>query len=154
MIHYRKTFATYPFFTSSIIGLRPELEGVRAFGTDGEESLVKAFSDSFSFGLHLTCFIHMRRNIKRHLSDRGLDASSQNQILDDIFGRQVGWLIVPVLQSSEISSMVASLFGTLSREMLRDVLTDSMNGLLTHWGRIKFLRKRLRALRALRDCIP
>ena len=35
-------------------------------------------------------FIHMRRNIKRHLSDGGLDASSQNQILDDIFGRQVG----------------------------------------------------------------
>ncbi len=90
MIHYRKTFATYLFFASSIIGLRPELEGVQAFGTDGEESLAKAFSHSFSFGLHLTCFIHMRRNIKRDLSDRGLDTSSQNQILDDIFGRQAG----------------------------------------------------------------
>ena len=43
MIRYRKTFATY-LFASSIVGLRPELGGVQAFGTDGEESLAKAFS--------------------------------------------------------------------------------------------------------------
>ena len=89
MIRYRKTFATY-LFASSIVGLRPELGGVQAFGTDGEESLAKAFSHTFSCGLHLTCFIHMRRNIKRELSDQGLDTFSQNQILDDIFGHQVG----------------------------------------------------------------
>ena len=90
MIHYRKTFATYLFFASSIVGLRPELGGVQAFETDGEESLAKASSHTFPCGLHLTCFIHMRRNIKRELSDRGLDTFSQNQILDDIFGHQVG----------------------------------------------------------------
>lgn len=69
MIHYRKTFGTYLFFASSIVGYRPELGGVKAFGTDGEESLVKAFSHSFSFALYLTCFIHLKQNIKSDLSD-------------------------------------------------------------------------------------
>ena len=32
----------------------------------------------------------MRRNIKLELSDRGLGTFSQNQVLDDIFGHQVG----------------------------------------------------------------
>ncbi len=86
LVHYRKTFSTYVFFASSLIGLKRELQGVRAFGTDGEEELVKALSHEFSFGLHLSCFIHMKRNIKHELSERGLSASS---IMKDIFGRQV-----------------------------------------------------------------
>ena len=90
MVHYRKTFSTYLFFSSSLVGLRPELRGIQAFGTDGEEGLAKAFSHTFSFALHLICFIHMKRNIKHDLSDRGLDATSQAMILEDIFGRQVG----------------------------------------------------------------
>ena len=53
LIHYRKTFSSYLFFSSSLVGLQPELEGVRAFGTDGEESLVKALSHTFSFGLRI-----------------------------------------------------------------------------------------------------
>ena len=44
MIHYRKTFHTYLFFASTLIGLRQELQGLRAFGTDGEKALVDAFS--------------------------------------------------------------------------------------------------------------
>ena len=38
MIHYRKTFSTYLFFAASLIGSRPELQGLRAFGTDGEKA--------------------------------------------------------------------------------------------------------------------
>lgn len=40
MIHYTKTFHTYLFFASTLIGLRRELQGLRAFGTDGEKSIV------------------------------------------------------------------------------------------------------------------
>ena len=36
LVHYRKTFGTYLFFASSLIGLRPELRALQAFGTDGE----------------------------------------------------------------------------------------------------------------------
>ncbi len=37
LIHYRKTFHTYLFFASTLIGLRKQLQGLRAFGTDGEK---------------------------------------------------------------------------------------------------------------------
>ena len=37
---------------------------LRAFGTDGEEELVKAFSLGFRVQLILSCFIHINHNIK------------------------------------------------------------------------------------------
>ena len=42
-IHYKKTFSTYLFFASSIVGQCRQLEGIRAIGTDGEQALVDAF---------------------------------------------------------------------------------------------------------------
>ena len=69
--------------------MKRELEGVQAFGTDGEEQLVKALSHEFPCALHLLCFLHFKRNIKQELSKRGLGASSQSSIMKDIFGRQV-----------------------------------------------------------------
>lgn len=44
LIHYRKTFETYLFFASSMIGLKKELQNLHAFGTDGEKALIDAFS--------------------------------------------------------------------------------------------------------------
>ena len=61
LIHYRKTFATYLFFASSIIGQCPQLQGVLSFGTDGERALIDAFRHEFSFSQHLTCFIFMSK---------------------------------------------------------------------------------------------
>ena len=69
LIHYHKTFATYHFFASSLVGLLSQLEGVRAFGTDGEKALRDAFSHEFGFAQCLTCFIHVRRNIKAKLTE-------------------------------------------------------------------------------------
>lgn len=42
---------------------------MRATGTDGEQPLIDAFLHEFGFALHLTCFIHVRRNIKDKLSE-------------------------------------------------------------------------------------
>ena len=64
MIHYRKTFHMYVFFVATLVGLRRELVGLRAFGTDGEKALADAFSHEFHYAVHLTCFIHCCRNIK------------------------------------------------------------------------------------------
>ena len=47
LIYYRKTFATYLFLASSLVGLSWQPEGVRAFGTDGEEALADAFAHKF-----------------------------------------------------------------------------------------------------------
>ncbi len=59
LIHYKKTFASYLFFASSLIDLRRELQGVRAFGTDGEKPLADTFSHEFRYAVRLTCFIHL-----------------------------------------------------------------------------------------------
>lgn len=90
LIHYRKTFSTYLFFASSLIGLSPQLQGVRAFGTDGEQALIDAFSHEFRFSQHLTCFIHVRRNIKEELNKCSIPSEVAKMMLDDIFGRRLG----------------------------------------------------------------
>lgn len=90
LIHYRKTFQTYLFFASSMIGLRKELEHLRAFGTDGEKALCDAFSHEFRFAVHLTCFIHVRRNVKDELLRRMIPDALRSEILDDLFGKKVG----------------------------------------------------------------
>ena len=43
LIHYRKTYDTYLFFASTLIGMDRSLERVQAFGTDGERALGDAF---------------------------------------------------------------------------------------------------------------
>ena len=87
MIHYRKTFRTYVFFASTLVGLRPEL---RAFGTDGEKALVDALSHEFRYAIHLTCFIHVRQNIKRKLQELQYPQMVMTEILNDIFGCKQG----------------------------------------------------------------
>ena len=90
LIHYRKTFHTYLFFASCLIGLRPALEGVRVFGTDGERALADGFAHEFHYAIHLTCFNHFRKNIKQQLQDRGLPTSAIIEIIDDVMGCQKG----------------------------------------------------------------
>ena len=48
LIHCKKTFSTYLFFASSLVGLCKKLLSVKAFGTDCEEALADAFSHEFS----------------------------------------------------------------------------------------------------------
>lgn len=54
MIQYWKTFYTYLLFPSTLIGLRPELQGLQAliFGTDEEKALVDAFSHEFHYAIY------------------------------------------------------------------------------------------------------
>ena len=89
-IHYKKSFATYLFFASTIIGQCSHLEGVRVIGTDGEKALIDAFKHEFGFAQHLTCFIHVRRNIKDKLHECNIPSHLSIEILDDIFGKTMG----------------------------------------------------------------
>lgn len=90
LIHYKKTFQTYLFFASSLVGQRKDLAGVLAFGTDGEEALADAFNHEFKFAVHLTCYIHKRRNVEKKLQEIQFTAENQKAVMDDIFGRRVG----------------------------------------------------------------
>lgn len=102
LIHYRKNFPTYLFFASTIVGHKKDLERLRVFGTDGEKALFQAFGHEFRLAVHLTCFIHVRRNIMEML--HSLPEHTQKEILDDIFGKQVGTTFLEgLVDSSEVS---------------------------------------------------
>ena len=90
MVHYKKTFSTYLFFASSLVGLRRELANVKSFGTDGEQALIDAFQHEFSSSSHLTCCIHVRRNTKAKLQELGIAGHQRNVILNDLFGQKEG----------------------------------------------------------------
>lgn len=69
-------------------------------GTDGEKALIDAFKHEFGFAQHLTCFIHVRRNIKDKLLKCNLCNERSLEILDDIFGKKVGIMYVEGLVDS------------------------------------------------------
>ena len=71
-----------------MIGLRPALRAVQAFGTDGERALADAFGHEYRYASRLSCFIHCRRNIKQQLRDRHFPETAIKLVLDDIFGVQ------------------------------------------------------------------
>lgn len=105
MIHYRKTFSSYLFLASSIVGQCRDTEKVRVFGTDGENALIDAFSHEFPFALHLTCFNHVRRNIKDELSKLSMPEDISTEILEDIFGKKVeATLYEGLVDSEDVSS--------------------------------------------------
>ena len=85
LIHYRKTFAVYLFFASTLIGLSPKLQGVKAFGTDGEQALADAFSNEFPFSQRLICSVHVRQNIKQKCSELNIPSDLSQKILNDIY---------------------------------------------------------------------
>ena len=90
-IHQSKSFSAYHFFASSLLGITPKLMGVLAFGTDGEEALVKAFKQQLQFAVHLRCFRHMRQDIRRKLiTDMGFPDDIFSEILADVFGKREG----------------------------------------------------------------
>ena len=103
-IHYRKSFSTYVFFAASVVGQCRQLEGVRALGTDGEQALVDAFKHEFGFAQHMTCFIHVRRNVKERLRECNIPPQVSIDIQDDIFGKKIGSVYIKGLVDASDSS--------------------------------------------------
>ena len=88
-IHQRKTFATYNFFFSQLVGLKPKLQDIQCFGTDGEKALEEALHIQFKYATHLRCFLHFRGNIESKLSELCISKSSAREFIHDIFGNPV-----------------------------------------------------------------
>ena len=90
-VHQSKSYSTYHFFASSLLGIAPRLVGVLAFGTDGEEALAKAFKQQLQFAVHLRCFRHMKQDIQRKMTtDMGFPNDIVSEVLADIFGNKDG----------------------------------------------------------------
>ena len=86
MVHYKKSFSTYLFFASTLLGIKPNL---KSFGTDGEEALFDAFQHVYPNAIHLLCTLHMKRNVKAKLQELSVGEHIQHVVISDIFGKQV-----------------------------------------------------------------
>ena len=89
LIHQDRKAGTYHYFASQIRKIRPQMEGLVAFGTDGEEALSSAFSSVFPQSTHLLCYIHKKDNITRKLREFGIKEASLKVIVNDIFGSKI-----------------------------------------------------------------
>ena len=88
LMHQRKDWRTFSRFANSLITLCPELEEIRACGTDGEKALIQGFQRNFRSATFLRCFIHFKDNVKRELQERRLSPASKKLFLAEIFGKQ------------------------------------------------------------------
>ena len=134
LIHYRKTFATYLHFLSTLVGLRRELAGVQCFGSDGEIALIDACKQAFTRGLSLICSIHVRRNITAKMHELRISDGTKKMILDDIFGQSIGSHHTEGLVDAVSESMFNSLLEVMSSKW--NMLDSSEEGPLhtfTRW---------------------
>ena len=66
-----------------MVHLDPNLAALKAFGTGCENNVYKALSACFQKANHLLCWIHVKDNIKKKLSQ--LDAKDGNTYIEEIF---------------------------------------------------------------------
>ena len=84
LVHQRVNFSAFHYFASSLIGLNKNTRNLRAFGTDGQEPLIDAFSHSFPSAVQLRCFIHFKRNVFEKLREYGIPSSVAEEFIADI----------------------------------------------------------------------
>ena len=63
-------------------------------------ALIDAFKHEFGFAQHLTCFIHVRRNVKDKLREYSISSQLATEILDDVFGKKLGSVYIKGLVDS------------------------------------------------------
>lgn len=90
LVHQKRVKDSYKILPQVIAEKYPEFQNLRCIGTDGEKSLVQAYSDICKNAIHLRCFIHFKRNIEEKLKSIGIDEGNRKQILFDLFGKQIG----------------------------------------------------------------
>ena len=76
------------YFFAGLLKLEPQLQCLKAYGTDGEEALVKALRAGFPKAVGLHCFLHKERNLEERL--KLASATVTTEIMRDIFGVQEG----------------------------------------------------------------
>ena len=87
LIHQTKTLRPFRYFASTLIRLNPKLSGLKAYGTDGEPELIKAFGMCFP---KVRCTNHIRQNIKDKLRQLSIPQNVSKEILADIFSTRIG----------------------------------------------------------------
>lgn len=133
LVHYKKTFSTYLYFASALVGLRREFHNIKCFGTDGEKALVEAFQYACPDSIHLTCSIHCRKNVKAKLQDLGVSEHSRRLILDDIFGKKHGSHYNEGLVDARSEVMYEKVFESLVKKWKQYNISDQAIKTFTEW---------------------
>ena len=113
ILHKQKLCTSYKTLPLLMLKYCAGTNGVLVYGTDGEENMVKAFSEAYPDAKHLRCDIHMKDNVKRKLSPLGITGLTAQEIISDIFGKKVdGGLdggLVDLTSDKEFDDAVASI---------------------------------------------
>lgn len=89
-------------YFSTLLKLELKLVNITTVGTDGEQAIEKALKAVFGEKMiHLWCFIHIKDNIRRKLSELLLPEKVREEIIRDIFGHQQGTVYVKGLVDAE-----------------------------------------------------
>ena len=75
LVHQSTNFSVFNYFASTLVGCRPKLRQVLAFGSDGDKALVEAFTHNFPYAIQLRCFIHFQRNVAEKLKNLGFSSA-------------------------------------------------------------------------------
>ena len=76
---------------TSLLGKRPALKEIKAYGTDGEIPLLNALVASLPNAIGLRCFLHLKKNIEERLHNKlHVKPEVKSAITHDIFGHVVG----------------------------------------------------------------
>ena len=90
ILHKQKLKTSYQTLPLLMTKYHQAAAGVLVYGTDGEKNLAEAFSDVFPHAQHLCCDIHLKDNIKRKLVQCGITGHAAAEIMNDIFGNEMG----------------------------------------------------------------
>lgn len=90
LIHQRKLKASYQYLPRLLVEKNKNFQNLCCLGTDGEVNLANAFKELCPSTIHLLCHIHFKNNIKEKLKNIGASESSSKQVIQDIFGEQIG----------------------------------------------------------------
>ena len=89
-IHNKLDTNAYVTFLASLTRMRPSLKGIKAIGTDGDESILNATLICFPETIQLICCDHKMENVEHKLCEFKVSEAARRHIVADIFGRNVG----------------------------------------------------------------
>ncbi len=90
LVHQRMEFASFNYFANTLVGFNKKLRNIRAFGTDGQESMLEAFSHCFPLASNLRCSIHFKNNITEKLKEYGIPSAVSREFVADVFSNRSG----------------------------------------------------------------
>lgn len=119
LIHQTLKEPVYHYFCSQLVGMRLSLHNVLSIGTDCEEALSNAVYNTFTSVTHLRCFKHVKDNTEEKLQRvLNIVEVSVSEILNDIFGYKLVWLMLKVRMISLTSLLPSNQSGTPLRTNL------------------------------------